>query len=80
MQQWSFGVQRQIGQPWVAEIDYVGTKSTHLDVIRNYNQPIIAGWGQHGAWFRTRTSGRSSGRRRWALATTTGCRRASRGR
>ncbi len=43
VQQWSFGVQRQIGLPWVAEIDYVGTKSTHLDVIRNYNQPIIAG-------------------------------------
>jgi hypothetical protein len=43
VQQWSFGVQRQIGQPWVAEVDYVGTKSTHLDVIRNYNQPIISG-------------------------------------
>ena len=43
VQQWSFGVQRQIGLPWVAEIDYVGTKSTHLDVIRNYNQPIISG-------------------------------------
>jgi hypothetical protein len=43
VQQWSFGVQRQIGQPWVAEVDYVGTKSTHLDVIRNYNQPFISG-------------------------------------
>ena len=43
VQQWSFGVQRQIGLPWVAEVDYVGTKSTHLDVIRNYNQPIISG-------------------------------------
>jgi hypothetical protein len=41
VQQWSLGVQRQIGAAWVAEADYVGTKSTHLDVIRDYNQPII---------------------------------------
>jgi hypothetical protein len=43
VQQWSFGIQRQIGQDWAAEVDYVGTKSTHLDVIRDYNQPIISG-------------------------------------
>jgi hypothetical protein len=43
VQQWSLGLQRQIGQQWAAEIDYVGTKSTHLDVIRDYNQPIISG-------------------------------------
>jgi hypothetical protein len=43
VQQWSLGIQRQIGQVWAAEADYVGTKSTHLDVIRNYNQPIISG-------------------------------------
>ena len=43
VQQWSIGIQRQIGQAWAAEVDYVGTKSTHLDVIRNYNQPIISG-------------------------------------
>jgi len=43
VQQWSFGVQRQIGQKWAGEVDYVGTRSTHLDVIRNYNQPIISG-------------------------------------
>ncbi|HEX4039718.1 MAG TPA: carboxypeptidase regulatory-like domain-containing protein [Acidobacteriaceae bacterium] len=42
VQQWSFGIQRQIGQSWAAEADYVGTKSTHLDVIRDYNQPLIA--------------------------------------
>jgi hypothetical protein len=42
VQQWSFGVQRQIGEPWVAEVNYVGTKSSHLDVIRNYNQPLIS--------------------------------------
>ncbi|HZZ38592.1 MAG TPA: carboxypeptidase regulatory-like domain-containing protein [Acidobacteriaceae bacterium] len=43
VQQWSVGIQRQIGQAWAAEADYVGTKSTHLDVIRDYNQPLISG-------------------------------------
>jgi hypothetical protein len=43
VQQWSFGFQRAIGNSWTAEADYVGTKSTHLDIIRNYNQPLIAG-------------------------------------
>jgi hypothetical protein len=43
VQQWSGGIQRLIGSAWAAEVDYVGTKSTHLDVIRNYNQPLIAG-------------------------------------
>jgi hypothetical protein len=43
VQQWSFGIQRQIGQDWAGEVDYVGTKSTHLDVIRDYNQPMISG-------------------------------------
>ena len=41
VQQWSAGVQRQTGA-WLAEVDYVGTKSTHLDVIYDYNQPTIA--------------------------------------
>jgi len=41
VQQWSFGVQREIGTKWLAEIDYVGTKSTHLDLIYDYNQPLI---------------------------------------
>jgi len=43
VQQWSFGVQQQLGPRWMGEVDYVGTKSTHLDVIRNYNQPLISG-------------------------------------
>ena len=43
VQQWSLGVQREIGSRWLAEVDYVGTKSTHLDVLLNYNQPIISG-------------------------------------
>ncbi|WP_158747996.1 carboxypeptidase regulatory-like domain-containing protein [Acidobacterium sp. S8] len=43
VQQWSLGIQRAIGNSWTAEVDYVGTKSTHLDLIRNYNQPMISG-------------------------------------
>ena len=42
VQQWSFGFQREVSS-WLAEVDYVGTKSTHLDVIYDYNQPIISG-------------------------------------
>ena len=40
VQQWSGGFQHQIGK-WQAEADYVGTKSTHLDVIYDYNQPVV---------------------------------------
>lgn len=43
VQQWSLGIQRAIGNAWTAEVDYVGTKSTHLDLIRDYNQPMISG-------------------------------------
>lgn len=48
VQQWSFGVQQQFGQKWSGEVDYVGTKSTHLDVIRNYNQPMISNGASTG--------------------------------
>ncbi len=43
VQQWSGGVQQEVGGKWLGEVDYVGTKSTHLDLIYNYNQPIIMG-------------------------------------
>ncbi|HEY4048331.1 MAG TPA: carboxypeptidase regulatory-like domain-containing protein [Acidobacteriaceae bacterium] len=42
VQQWSAGIQRELAPNWLAEADYVGTKSTHLDVIRDFNQPLIA--------------------------------------
>ena len=41
IQQWSLGVQRQIGNDWLAELNYVGTRSTHLDTLTDYNQPTI---------------------------------------
>lgn len=43
VQQWSFGVQREITPAWVAEADYVGTHSENLDVLRDFNQPLISG-------------------------------------
>jgi hypothetical protein len=42
VQQWSIGVQRQIGNSWLAELNYVGTRSTHLDTLSDFNQPLIA--------------------------------------
>src|ERR1700723_3425407 len=33
VQQWSFGVQRDLGGKWVGEVDYVGTKSTHNNLL-----------------------------------------------
>ncbi len=41
VQQWSLGVQHEFASNWTGEVDYVGTKSTHLDVLSNYNQPLI---------------------------------------
>jgi hypothetical protein len=43
VQQWSFGLQHQVTSTWMAEADYVGTHSTNLDVLRNYNQVGISG-------------------------------------
>jgi hypothetical protein len=39
VQQWNFGVQRQLGKPRVLEIAYVGSKGTHLIDSRNIDQP-----------------------------------------
>jgi outer membrane receptor protein involved in Fe transport len=41
VQQWSVGFQRQFAREWTAEADYVGTKSTHLDHLVDFNQPLI---------------------------------------
>jgi hypothetical protein len=43
VQQWSVGVQQQITPNWIGEVDYVGTHSDYLDILRNYNQVEFAG-------------------------------------
>jgi outer membrane receptor protein involved in Fe transport len=40
VQEWSFGVQRKLPVELLLEVNYVGTKSTHLDVLSDLNQPI----------------------------------------
>ena len=40
VQQWSFGIQRTLPMRLFVEADYVGTKSTHLNTLRNFNQQI----------------------------------------
>jgi hypothetical protein len=38
-QQWNISVQRDIGWNTLLEVAYVGSKGTHLQVLRDYNQP-----------------------------------------
>ena len=40
VQQWSFGIQRILPYHLFLQADYVGTKSTHLTALSDYNQPI----------------------------------------
>ena len=40
VQQWSFGFQRLLPSNFFVEANYVGTKSTHLNTLRDFNQPI----------------------------------------
>jgi hypothetical protein len=40
VQEWSLGFQRTLPAQLVLTVDYVGTKSTHLDVLSDLNQPV----------------------------------------
>lgn len=40
VQQWSLGFQRELPLQFVGTVDYVGTKSTHLDIIHDLNQYV----------------------------------------
>jgi hypothetical protein len=41
VQQWSAGFQRELPMHLFIEADYVGTKSTRLNTLRNFNQPLF---------------------------------------
>lgn len=41
VQQWSFGVQRELPWEFLGAIDYVGTRSSHLNVLADLNQPLF---------------------------------------
>jgi len=41
VQQWSFGLQRELARDWVAELNYVGTHSDNLYTLHDFNQPLI---------------------------------------
>jgi hypothetical protein len=40
VQQWSFGIQRSLPAHLFLQADYVGTKTTHLTALSDFNQPI----------------------------------------
>jgi hypothetical protein len=42
-QQWSAGFQRELPLRLFVEANYVGTRTTHLNTLRNYNQPLLSG-------------------------------------
>jgi len=48
VQQWSLGVQRDLGQDFIGALDYVGTHSAHLNVLADLNQPLFDSTGKVG--------------------------------
>jgi hypothetical protein len=41
-QQWNFGIQRELGRNWFAELGYVGTKGSRLRSTSDSDQPALA--------------------------------------
>ncbi len=44
--QWNAGIERQLPGQIVATLEYVGTKGTHLSILRNLNQPYFDSTGR----------------------------------
>jgi len=42
VEQWSVGVEHEFLADWMAQLNYVGTRSTRLYTLTNFNQPLIA--------------------------------------
>ncbi|MBI3895448.1 MAG: TonB-dependent receptor [Acidobacteria bacterium] len=40
--QWNFGIERQVGQSWVARASYIGTRGVNLTGIVNHVQPKLS--------------------------------------
>ena len=49
VQQWSLGFQRDLPWNFLWNVDYVGTRSPHLDVLSDLNQPLFDSTGKVGA-------------------------------
>jgi hypothetical protein len=49
VQQWSIGLQRDLPWHFLWNADYVGTRSLHLDVLSDRNQPLFDSTGKVGA-------------------------------
>ncbi|QHS53213.1 carboxypeptidase regulatory-like domain-containing protein [Edaphobacter sp. 12200R-103] len=49
VQQYQIGIQRQLGHGFVADIAYVGNKSTHLQTLADYNQATPCTTGSCGS-------------------------------
>jgi hypothetical protein len=43
VQQWNFGIQRQVGQDWLVSASYIGNEVTHLYGFREVNPAIFLG-------------------------------------
>src|SRR5438128_6134410 len=41
VQQWNFGIQRQIGNDWLVSVSYIGNEVTHLYGMRELNPAIF---------------------------------------
>lgn len=48
VQQWSLGFQRELPWALTGELNYVGTRSIHLNVLADRNQPVFDSNGQVG--------------------------------